>query len=159
MGFAGRILDKDLKGAKYINTPETVLYHKSDLFYGLNITKRAIKDKKQAVIVEGELDMISSYQAGVKNVIAIKGTALTESQINLVKRFTENIALALDEDVAGDMAARRGIEMADEEGLNIRVIKCLYGKDPDECAQHSPKLWRESVKKAIPVYDFYLKIT
>jgi len=82
---------------------------------------------------------------------------LTESQVNLIKRFTENIALALDEDTAGDAAARRGIEIADEAGLNIRVIQLQYGKDPDECARHSAKLWRQTVKKAIPVYDFYLK--
>jgi DNA primase len=157
VGFAGRVLKKDLKGAKYINTPETLLYHKSDLFYGLNITKKAIKEKNQAVIVEGELDLISSYQAGVKNVVAIKGSALTENQVNLVKRFTDSIALSLDEDMAGDAAARRGIEIADESGLNIRVIQVQYGKDPDECAQHSAKLWRQSVKKSLPVYDFYLK--
>jgi len=157
VGFSGRTLKKDLKGAKYINTPETILYHKSDLFYGLNVTKKAIKEKKRAVVVEGELDLISSCQAGVKNVVAIKGSALTANQVDLIKRFTENIALALDEDAAGDAAARRGIEIADEEGLNIRVIQLQYGKDPDECARHSAKLWRESVKKAIPVYDFYFK--
>jgi DNA primase len=169
VGFAGRVIPyqgacrpspaAQAAGgqAKYINTPETLLYHKSDLFYGLNVTKEAVKKKKQAIIVEGELDLISSYQAGVKNIIAIKGSALTENQVNLIKRFTENIALSLDEDVAGDAAARRGIEMADEAGLNIRVIQLSYGKDPDECAQHSAKLWRESVKKAIPIYDFYLK--
>ncbi|PIS09568.1 DNA primase [Candidatus Beckwithbacteria bacterium CG10_big_fil_rev_8_21_14_0_10_34_10] len=157
LGFAGRVLEKDLKGAKYINTPETPIYHKSDLFYGLNITKKAIKEKDKAVIVEGELDLISSYQAGVKNVVAIKGTALTESQVTLIKRFTPNIALALDEDKAGDQASRRGIEMADKEGLNIRMIELSFGKDPDEAARHSPKLWRQSIKKAIPIYDFYLK--
>lgn len=156
-GFAGRTLEKDLKGAKYINTPETVLYHKSDLFYGLNVTKAEIKKKNQAVIVEGELDLISSFQAGVKNVVAIKGSALTESQVNLIKRFTDNVALALDEDAAGDAAARRGIEIADEAGLNIKVIQVAWGKDPDECAQHNPKLWRQSVRQSIPIYDFYLK--
>jgi len=157
MGFSARTLKPELKAAKYINTPETVLYHKSDLLYGLNITKKAIKEKNQAIVVEGELDLISSYQAGVKNVVAIKGSALTESQVNLIKRFTENLALSLDEDAAGDAAARRGIEIADAEGLNIRVIQLQYGKDPDECSQHSVRLWKESVKKAIPVYDFYLR--
>ena len=157
VGFAGRTLKPDLKGAKYINTPETLVYHKSDLFYGLNMTKKAIKEKNQAVIVEGELDLISSYQAGVKNVVAIKGSALTANQVSLIKRFTENIALALDEDAAGNAASRRGIELADQEGLNIRVVRVQYGKDPDECAQHSPKLWRDSVKKAVSIYDFYFK--
>jgi len=164
VGFSGRTLEKTLKGlpagrqgAKYINTPETMLYHKSDLFYGLNLTSKQIKNKNLAIIVEGELDLISSCKAGVKNVVAIKGSALTENQVNLIKRFTDNIALSLDEDLAGDAAARRGIEIADEAGLNIRVIQLAYGKDPDECAQHSPKLWHQSVKKSIPVFDFYLK--
>jgi len=156
VGFSGRVLEK-VKSAKYVNTPETLLYHKSNLLYGLNWTKKKIKEKDFAVIVEGELDMISSYQAGVKNVIAIKGTALTKQQVDLIKRFTENVYLALDQDAAGDSAVKRGIEMADQAGLNIRVIVVKYGKDPDECAQHSSKLWRESVKQSIPIYDFYLQ--
>jgi len=157
VGFAGRVLEGDEKKAKYINSPETILYHKSNVLYGLETTKEWIKKKNQAVVVEGELDAISSYQAGVKNVVGIKGTALTEGQVDLLKRFCENIALALDKDTAGDMAARRGIELAEKIGLNVRIIELKYGKDPDECAQKSAKLWKESVKKAIPVYDFYIK--
>lgn len=157
LGFAGRTLKPDLKGAKYINIPETTLYHKGDLFYGLAQTKEAIKKKNKAVIVEGETDVISSYQAGVKNAIAIKGSALTEPQVNLIKRFASTIILALDADMAGDEAVRRGIEIADFVGLNIRVAQSKYGKDPDECARHSPALWRESVAESIPVFDFYLK--
>ena len=157
VGFAGRVLAGDEKKAKYINSPETILYHKSNVLYGLETAKEWIKKKNQAVVVEGELDAISSYQAGVKNVVGIKGTALTEGQVDLLKRFCENIALALDKDTAGDMAARRGIELAEKIGLNVRVIEVKYGKDPDECAQKSAKLWKESVKKAIPVYDFYIK--
>jgi len=157
LGFSGRTLSKDSQGAKYINTPETPLYHKSNLFYGLNWTREHIKEKDQAVIVEGELDFISSYQAGVKNVIAIKGTALTENQAKLIQRFTNNIALALDKDLAGDKAVKRGIELADSQGLNIRIIQLKYGKDPDECVQRSAKAWRQSVKETIPIYDFYLQ--
>jgi len=157
VGFSGRTMKKNLKGAKYINTPETITYHKSDLFYGLNWSKKEIKKKDRAIIVEGEFDFISSYQVGVRNVIAIKGTALTPNQVELIKHYTDNIALALDEDTAGDSAARRGIKTADNKGLNIRIIQVKYGKDPDECAQHSAKLWRQSCKRAIPVYDFYLK--
>jgi len=159
VGFAGRVLAGDEKKAKYINSPETILYHKSNVLYGLETTKEWVKKKNQAVVVEGELDAISSYQAGVKNVVGIKGTALTEGQVDLLKRFCENIALALDKDAAGDMAARRGIELAEKAGLNVRVIEVKYGKDPDECAQKSAKLWKESVKRAIPVYDFYIKST
>jgi DNA primase len=156
VGFAGRTMDPEAKEAKYINSPETEIYHKSSVLYGLNTTKEEIKRANKAVVVEGELDAISSYQAGVKNVVAIKGSALTEEQIDLLKRFTDNLALALDADAAGDMAARRGIELAENAGMSVRVIKLKYGKDPDECAQHSAKLWKESVKEATPIYDYLI---
>jgi DNA primase len=155
-GFAGRVLTPDVKEAKYVNTPETPTYHKSDLLYGLSETRGAIKKADQAVLVEGELDAISSYQAGVKNVVAIKGSALTESQIRLIKRFTDNLILALDQDVAGNVAARRGIELADAAGLAVLVVQVQGGKDPDEVAQKNPELWREQVGQAMPVYDYYL---
>ena len=156
VGFAGRVMEKDPKEAKYINTPETEIYHKSQVLYGLETTKEAIKKANKAVVVEGELDAISSYQAGVKNVVAIKGSALTEQQIDLLKRFTDNLALALDADAAGDAAARRGIELAEAAGMNIRVINLKYGKDPDECAQHSSRLWKDSVDQAVPIYDYLI---
>lgn len=156
LGLSGRVLTADLKGAKYINTPETILYHKSSVLYGLNQTKNIIKKAKTAVVVEGEFDLISSFQAGVKNVVAIKGSALTQEQVKLLKRFAENIYLALDADLAGDAAARRGIRIAEQEGLNIRVIDIKKGKDPDEVASQDPGKWRGLVKKAIPIYDFYL---
>ena len=155
-GFAGRIIEDKEDVPKYINTPETPIYHKSDLLYGLEVTKGEIKKKNQAIIVEGEIDLISSWQAGVKNVVAIKGSALTQEQVRLLSRFCENIGLAFDFDIAGDAAAKRGIEIAEKAGLNIRVIKPLSGKDPDECVQKSANLWRESVKKAVPIWDFYL---
>lgn len=155
-GFAGRLLDPQAKEAKYVNTPETLIYHKSDLLYGLTEAKQEIKKQDQVVLVEGELDMISSFQTGVKNVLAIKGTALTESQVKLISRFTQKIVLALDQDLAGDQAARRGIEMAENQGMMIRVIETKEGKDPDEIAQKNPKIWQELVKKAVPVYDYLL---
>jgi len=155
-GFAGRLLDSQAKEAKYINTPETLIYHKSDLLYGLLEAKDEIKKQDQVVLVEGELDMISSFQAGVKNVLAIKGTALTEAQVKLISRFTQKIILALDQDLAGDQAARRGIEMAENQGMMIRVVETKQGKDPDEIAQKNPKLWQELVKKAAPVYDYLM---
>jgi len=155
-GFAGRIIKKDEEAPKYINTPETPIYHKSNLLYGLETTRQEIKKKNTAIVVEGEIDAIASYQAGVRNVVAIKGSALTEQQVRLLKRFCENIYLALDFDFAGDQAARRGIKIAEQAGLNIRMVRPLFGKDPDECVQKSPQLWRQSVKKAVPIWDFYL---
>jgi DNA primase len=155
-GFAGRLLEPGTTRAKYINTPETPVYIKGDLLYGLDITRQAVKKEDLAIVVEGEFDAISSFQTGVENVVAIKGSALTENQVKLLKRFTENIALALDRDVAGDAAARRGIEIADAAGLNIKVVQIEGGKDPDEVAQKNPRLWQKLVKNAVPVYDFFL---
>lgn len=159
VGFSGRVLEEDLKGAKYINSPETVLYHKSAVLFGLDQTKNEIKKEKIAVVVEGEFDLISSFQAGVKNVVAIKGSALTKEQVQLLKRFAENLFLGLDADLAGDSACRRGIKIAEQEGLNIRVIEVKEGKDPDDLAQADPQKWREMVKRAVPIYDFYLDST
>jgi len=155
-GFAGRVLDPLVKEAKYVNTAETPVYHKSDLLYGLFETYREIKKADQAILVEGELDAISSFQAGVKNIAAIKGSALTAGQAQLLGRFTKNISLALDRDTAGDQAARRGIETADIFGLAANVIELKGGKDPDEVAQKNPELWRQLVGKAVPVYDYFL---
>jgi len=156
VGFSGRVLIPDLKGAKYINTPETAIYHKGSLLYGLEVTQKEIKKKNQAIIVEGEFDLISSYQAGVKNVVAVKGSALTENQIDLLKRFCENIVLCMDSDSAGDAATRRAVETSDKAGVNVRVLEIKGGKDPDEMAQKSAKEWREKVKKTTPVFDFYI---
>jgi len=155
-GFAGRVIVPEVKEAKYVNTPETLAYHKSNLLYGLGETSQEIKKKNEAVLVEGELDAISSYQAGVKNVAAIKGSALTLNQVQLLGRFTKNITFALDADIAGNQAARRGIEIADAAGLAIKVVAIKGGKDPDEVAQKKPELWQELVAKAVPVYDYLL---
>jgi len=155
VGFAGRVLDPKQEEAKYINTPETLIYHKSDLLYGLTETRKAIKDADEVILVEGELDLISSYQAGVKNVLAIKGSALTSNQVQLLGRYAKNLIFALDRDVAGDTAARRGIEIADAAEMAIKVVELKGGKDPDEVAQKNPKLWQKLVKKAVPVYDYF----
>jgi DNA primase len=169
-GFAGRVLAADVKEArlpspaaqaaggqaKYINSPETPVYHKSDLLYGLFEAKEAIKKADEAILVEGELDMISSFQTGVKNVVAIKGSALTSVQTQIISRFTKNLTLALDKDIAGDLASRRGIEIADAAGMSIKVVEITGGKDPDEVAQKNPELWKKLIKKAVPVYDYFL---
>ncbi len=156
VGFAGRLLDPEAKEAKYINTAETPVYTKGNVLYGLNVTREAIKAAGSAVVVEGEIDAIQSFQAGIKNVVAIKGSALTEGQVSLLKRYTENIILSLDADFAGDSAARRGIETADKAGLSIKVVRLLYGKDPDDCVKKDPGLWQKSVDSAVPFYDFII---
>lgn len=158
VGFAGRILpDKEkLNLSKYINTPETEIYHKSKILYGLETTKQEIKKIGAAVIVEGELDMISSWQVGIKNTVAIKGSALTEEQVRLLSRFSKELILALDADVAGDSAARRGIEIAEKEGLDIRVVRLGKYKDPDDAARADSEFLKKAISKAVGVWDFII---
>lgn len=157
IGFSGRKLAESADNqAKYINSPETPIYHKGSTLYGMDVTKEYIKKSGEAVIVEGEFDFLSSFQSGVVNIVAIKGSALTEDQVLLLKRYTENLIMALDSDFAGNEAARRGIEVADNTGLTVKVVKLLYGKDPAECVGKSPHLWKESVEKAVPVYEFVI---
>lgn len=156
VGFAGRILDADAKGPKYINTAETPVYHKGELLYGLEVTKNAIRTAGRVVLVEGELDAISSWQVGVQEVVAIKGTALTEEQIRILKRYTNVLILALDMDMAGDKAARRGWQMAETAGMEVRVARIPEGKDPDELARSDSKKWKQVVDSAVEVYAFLL---
>jgi DNA primase len=158
IGFSGRVLPPiPEKSAKYINTPETPIYVKGTVLYGMDVTREAIKKTKEAVVVEGEFDFLASFQSGVSNVVAIKGSALTEAQTMLLKRYTDKVVLALDHDFAGNEAARRGIDIAENAGLTVRVAELPYGKDPAECIEKSPHLWQSAVKDAVTIYDFILK--
>lgn len=155
IGFSGRILDKG--EPKYLNTPQTPIFDKGHFLYGLNWAKGEIRIKNQAVLVEGMMDAVMSYQSGVKNVVATQGTALTVDQIELLKKYTENLALCFDMDVAGDSASRRGIEMADTAGLNIKVVELTSGKDAAEVVLKDIKAWSEAVDQAEPIYDYYFR--
>ncbi|MFH0937057.1 MAG: DNA primase [Candidatus Daviesbacteria bacterium] len=155
IGFAGRILG--VGEPKYINSPQTPIFDKSNFLFGLDLTKGEIKQKNNAILTEGEMDMIMSYQSDIKNVVACKGTALTAGQIELIKKYTDTILLCFDKDLAGDVASRRGIEMADAAGLNIKVIQIPEGKDPAELVVKDKKLWEKAVEEAEPIYDYYLK--
>ena len=155
-GFAGRILPwaKDQDMAKYINTPETPVYHKGSLLYALNLTKPEIKHQETAIVVEGELDAVSSWQAGIKNVVAIKGSALTEDQIRLLSRFAKKAILALDSDLAGDAAARRGVIVAQEAGMEVKVAQIEGFKDPDEAARGNPEAYKKALIDSLGIWDF-----
>ena len=156
-GFSGRILPgQDLNIPKYINIAETPLYHKSQLLYGLDFAKETIKKENAVIVVEGEFDAISPFQLGIKNIVAIKGSALTEEQCRLLKRFTENIILALDKDVAGDAASWRGIEIAESLDLEVKVVRLPEGKDPDELAQKNPGALKKALASVVPIYDFFI---
>lgn len=157
-GFTGRILfEKENSGGKYVNTPQTIVYDKSRILYGLNKAKTEIKVKDLAVIVEGQMDVIACHEAGMSNVVAASGTALTEEQIKLLKRYTSNLAMAFDADSAGENAAKRGIDLALSEGMNIRVIQIPNGagKDADECIRKDSKVWFKAVDEAVGIMDWY----
>ena len=144
------------KEAKYINTPETPVYIKGNVLYGLDKTREMIKKKQQAIVVEGEFDFLASFQSGVTNVVAIKGSALTENQVLLLKRFTENILLSLDSDFAGNEAAKRGIDIAENAGMTVKIVELLEGKDPAECISKGEHFWKKSIEQAVPIYDFVI---
>ena len=135
VAFGGRILQNNAKAAKYVNSPESEIYHKSNHLYGLYFSKQAIIQKDHCILVEGYLDVISMHQAGIQNVVASSGTSLTTGQIKLIHRFTKNITLLYDGDKAGIKASIRGIDMLLEEDMNINVVLLPEGEDPDSYSQ------------------------
>jgi DNA primase len=135
LGFGGRVMKTDEKTAKYINSPESEIYHKSDILYGLYFARQAILKNDKCFLVEGYTDVISMHQAGIENVVASSGTSLTQNQIKLIKRFTHNITVLYDGDEAGIKASLRGIDLLLEEGLNVRVVLLPDGEDPDSYAR------------------------
>ncbi|MGL5706019.1 MAG: DNA primase [Tannerellaceae bacterium] len=131
VAFGGRVLRKDEKTAKYVNSPESEIYHKSRELYGLFFAKQAIVKSDRCFLVEGYTDVISMHQSGIENVVASSGTALTHGQIKLIHRFTNNITVIYDGDAAGIKAALRGIDLLLEEGINVKVVLLPEGEDPD----------------------------
>lgn len=159
VGFTGRIMDAANSGGKYINTPETMVYSKSKALYGLDLAKTSIREKDLAIVAEGNMDVIASHQFGFKNIVASSGTALTLDQLKLLKRFTNNIALAFDADPAGESAAKRGIDLALEQGMNLRIIEIPQGagKDPDECVRKDKNLWEKALEQSPDVINWYFQ--
>ena len=139
LGFGARILKSNVKTAKYLNSPETEIYHKSNILYGLNQSKQAISRENLCLLVEGYMDVISLHQSGIENVVASSGTALTTEQIKLIKRLTENVTILFDGDAAGIKASFRSIDMLLSEGMNIRVVLFPDGDDPDSFARKNPR--------------------
>lgn len=156
VGFAGRLIVESKTSPKYINSPETKIFSKGSLLFGLDQAKDEIQNLNEVILVEGEFDMLSSYQAGVRNVVAVKGTSLTERQVDLIKRFCETVVLCFDADVAGDAAARRSIEMLDKAGLNTKVIHLGQNKDPADLIKTNPNSWKEKVQTAVNIFDFLI---
>ena len=178
VGFGARTLEKE-GIPKYLNSPQTALFDKSHLLYGLDMAKRAIREARQAVIVEGYMDVMQAWQGGFRNVVAQMGTALTEQQLRLLKRYTKQFVLALDADAAGAKATLRSLQVAretldrevevrfDAPGLvqhegrlqaDIRVMTLPAGKDPDNIIQESPEEWPKLVAQAKPVVDYVIGV-
>jgi DNA primase len=157
VGFTGRVFEGDEKEAKYINTPQTAIYDKSRILYGLNKAKTEIRREDKCVMVEGNMDALMSYQAGVQNVVATSGTALTPSHLKIIQRYTPNLGFCFDTDQAGAMATRRGIGLALANGLNVKVVEIndKECKDPADYVRKYGQGWSEIVSKAKPVIEFY----
>lgn len=155
VGFAGRVLAGDVP-SKYINTRETLIYHKGEHVFGLNVTKDSIRREKQVILVEGELDVLSCFEHGVGNVVAVKGTALTESQVSLLGRFASKLTFCFDGDKAGQEAIKRSLPIVEKKGLTPTVIVIPEGKDPDEALKTNAGAFKKAVKEDFGVYDYLL---
>ncbi len=164
IGFGGRVFNTEkeseaLKQAKYMNVPATPLYDKSKILYGLDKAGMEIREKGFCILVEGYLDAIMTYQAGFKNVAATSGTALTEYQLKIIKRYADQIYTAFDMDVAGGSATKRGIDLAQSLGFDIRVVTMPEEKDPADIAKEDPSQLEKMISKAKNIHDFYFQTT
>jgi DNA primase len=159
VGFTGRVLPSIAKEGepKYLNSPETPLYHKSRMLYGFVQAKNAIREKKRVVLVEGQMDCISSFGAGVTETVAIGGTALTEDQVEILARLADQILLSMDADEAGNVAMKRSTEQAERRGLSVKVVQVKGGKDPDEIARNSPEKWKKMVESSVDIYEYVME--
>lgn len=159
VGFSGRVIEEPYSGGKYINTRDTLVYHKGSMFFGLNTAKEEIKKLDKAIVVEGELDVISCFSVGIKNAIAVKGTALTEDQVALISRFTNNICLCFDKDDAGYEATKRSLTSLEKKEANITTCFFENAKDADEAIRNDLLAFKKSIKKDISVYDYIFSKT
>jgi DNA primase len=158
VGYSARVAPGgDEKNAKYVNTPQTALYDKGKILYGLNFAKVEIKKRNEAVLVEGNTDVIASHQAGFENTIAISGTALTEEQIKILKRYSENLKMGFDMDAAGQTAARRSIKICLENDLNVKIISLSSGKDAADCLKENSQVWKKAVESASGVMEYFFQ--
>jgi DNA primase len=159
VGFSGRIIDKEDKGPKYLNSPETVIYKKKNLVYGGYQAKDAMRKTGFVVLVEGNIDIVSSHRAGVENIVCPLGTALTDDQLKLLKRYVEEIYFAFDTDLAGKKALLRSLEMVERQGFTAKAIDLGDFGDSDDliCSEDGVKLWKKRVKSAVEIPEFIIE--
>ncbi|MFQ5952838.1 MAG: DNA primase [Candidatus Omnitrophota bacterium] len=157
VAFGARVMDDSLP--KYINSPETAIYNKSNVLYGLNFSKRGIREKRYAVIVEGYMDVIIPFQYGVTNIVATSGTALTPRQVSMLKKYTNTAVMVFDSDQAGEAASLRGLDILIEGGMNVRIATLPKGEDPDSFVRKNGKeKFEDIVKKAKDLFDYKLDL-
>lgn len=157
IGFGGRVFKKEEEKdiAKYINTPNTLLYDKSRTLYGLNFAKIEIRRRDFAILTEGYLDVILSHQTGFENTIGCSGTSLTSEQLKILGRYTQKILTAFDMDLAGDLATKKGVDLAQKEDFEVKVVVLPPETDPADIISQNPKKWKELVAKAQDIVNFY----
>ena len=167
IAFSGRILVDDGKSAKYLNSPDTVLFNKSNVLYGLDKAKLDIRKRDYTILVEGQMDLIMSHQAGIKNTVAVSGTALTDSVVSrdavvnnlgLVRRLSNNMIIAFDADGAGIRASARAAQVALSLGMDVKIVQIEGGKDPADIILHSVEDWKNILRNAKQVIEFHLNI-
>ena len=156
IAFSGRALATETQ-PKYLNSPDTILFTKSEVLYGLDLAKEKIRRKNYAVLVEGQMDLVLSHQAGVDNTVASSGTAFTNAHLERLKRLSARIILAFDGDSAGDKAAEKATELALFMGLEVKVAKLPEGKDPADVAKAKPEDWKEILRSALPAIEHFLE--
>lgn len=158
LGFSGRTLFSD-QDSKYINTKETPVYQKANHFFGFNIAKEQMKKEGRAIVVEGEFDVISLFQEGITNVVAVKGSSLTENQVILLSRFAKKVILCFDVDAAGEGAIKKALPILENKSLTAFVIEIKDGKDPDEAIKTNPFAFKKALNTDISIYDFLFSKT
>ncbi len=157
VGFGGRILKENEGTAKYINTPNTLLYDKSKVLYGLDKAKVEIRKKNAAILVEGYTDLILAHQAKIENTVAVSGTSLTPYHLSILKRYTDTLFLAFDMDIAGDFATKRGIDLAQMQGFNLKIVTLPEGKDPADVISENPSAFQKILQNCVSILDFYFQ--
>lgn len=158
IAFSGRAIEKDPERPKYLNSPETLIFLKRRNLFGFYQGKQSIRKHGYTILVEGQTDVISSWQVGVKNIVAPLGTGLTDEQLELIKKISPEIILAFDTDRAGLMAIMRAAKQALSKGMTVFASKIKYGKDADECIRKDKNLWYETIEDRVPVITFFLDI-